>query len=46
MLASEAIDVKPMITHYFTLEQTLDAFEMAKSGKGVKVIIDCEKKAH
>ncbi|KAK7106845.1 sorbitol dehydrogenase-like isoform X4 [Littorina saxatilis] len=45
MLTSGAINVKPMISHYFTLEQTLDAFEMAKSGKGVKVIIDCEKSA-
>ena len=46
MLSSGAINVKPMITHYFTLEQTMDAFEMAKSGKGVKVIIDCEKKSN
>lgn len=44
MLATGAINVKPMITHYFPLEQTLQAFEMAKSGKGVKVIIDCENK--
>ncbi|PVD29183.1 hypothetical protein C0Q70_11780 [Pomacea canaliculata] len=44
MLASGKIDVKPMITHNFTLEETLKAFEMAKSGAGVKVIIDCEKK--
>ncbi|KAK7500042.1 hypothetical protein BaRGS_00008589, partial [Batillaria attramentaria] len=44
MLAAGSIDVKPMITHYFTLEETLKAFETAKSGQGVKIIIDCEKK--
>ena len=45
MLSSGAINVKPMITHNFKLEETLDAFEVAKSGKGIKVIIDCEKAA-
>ncbi|XP_076445388.1 sorbitol dehydrogenase-like [Babylonia areolata] len=44
MVASGAIDVKPMVTHRFPLEDTLDAFLTARSGKGVKVIIDCEKK--
>lgn len=44
LLTSGAIDIKPMITHYFKLEETLKAFETAKSGTGVKVIIDCEKK--
>jgi L-iditol 2-dehydrogenase len=43
MLSCGKIDVKPMITHRYTLEQSLEAFEMAKSGQGVKVMIDCGK---
>ncbi|XP_064617084.1 sorbitol dehydrogenase-like [Liolophura sinensis] len=41
MVASGAINVKPMVTHHFPLEKTLDAFNTAKSGAGIKVIIDC-----
>jgi len=41
LLENGLIDVKPMITHRFKLEDTLAAFEMAKSGKGIKVMIDC-----
>ena len=44
MLAAKSIDVMPMVTHSYSLEETLAAFDMAKSGKGVKVIIDCQKK--
>ncbi|OWF50198.1 sorbitol dehydrogenase-like isoform X2 [Mizuhopecten yessoensis] len=44
MMSCGKIDVKPLITHMFSLEETLKAFETAKSGEGVKVIIDCEKK--
>lgn len=46
MVASGAVDVKPLITHHFPLENTLDAFETARTGAGgaVKVMIDCFKK--
>ncbi|XP_041362933.1 sorbitol dehydrogenase-like [Gigantopelta aegis] len=44
MIASGKVDVKPLITHRFKLEQTLEAFKMAESGKGVKVMINCERK--
>ncbi|XP_041362944.1 sorbitol dehydrogenase-like [Gigantopelta aegis] len=44
MIAADKVDVKPLITHRFKLEQTLEAFETAKSGKGVKVMINCERK--
>ena len=45
MVASGKIDVKPLITHHYTLDQTLDAFERAKTGEGgaIKVMIHCEK---
>lgn len=43
MLASGIVDAKPLITHRFRLEDTLKAFETAKTGKGgaVKIIIKC-----
>lgn len=41
MLSCGKIDVKPLVTHRYRLEQTLEAFEMAKSGQGVKVMINC-----
>ncbi|XP_074599019.1 sorbitol dehydrogenase-like [Brevipalpus obovatus] len=42
LIASGRIDVKPIITHRFKLEQTIDAFEMAKGGEAIKVVIDCD----
>jgi len=36
------IDVKKLVTHRFPLEKAIDAFEVAKSGQGIKVIIDCK----
>lgn len=41
MVASGKVDVKPLITHRFALEQTLEAFETAKTGRdnAVKVMI-------
>jgi len=46
MIASGCVDVKPLITHHFPLEKSLDAFETARTGAGgaIKVIIDCAKK--
>jgi len=43
MVASGKVDVKPLITHRFSLEQTLDAFETARTGAGgaIKVMIKC-----
>ena len=43
MVASGKVDVKPLITHRFTLEETLKAFETAKTGAGgaIKVMIKC-----
>jgi L-iditol 2-dehydrogenase len=41
LLEEGKIDVKKLITHRFPLEKALDAFEVAKSGEGIKVIIDC-----
>ena len=45
MVASGKVDVKPLITHRFKLEETLQAFETAKTGAGnaIKVMIKCEK---
>jgi len=44
MVASGKVNVKPMITHRFTLEQTVQAFETAKNNTGhpIKVMISCE----
>jgi len=43
MVASGSVNVKPLITHRFKLEETLQAFETAKTGAGgaIKVIIKC-----
>ncbi|KAH3725259.1 hypothetical protein DPMN_051094 [Dreissena polymorpha] len=41
MIACGKINVAPLVTHRFRLEETLDAFRCAKSGVGVKVMIDC-----
>ncbi|XP_016915222.2 sorbitol dehydrogenase [Apis cerana] len=42
LLASRKIDVKPLITHNYKLEDTVQAFETSKSGQNVvKVMIHC-----
>ncbi|XP_013419139.1 sorbitol dehydrogenase [Lingula anatina] len=45
MIASGAVDVKPLITHHFTLEESLEAFETSRTGAGgaIKVMIKCAK---
>ncbi|RWS16313.1 sorbitol dehydrogenase-like protein [Dinothrombium tinctorium] len=43
LVASGKVNVKPLITHRFTLEETLKAFETAKNGEGIKVMINCAK---
>ena len=47
MIASGKVNAKPLITHHFKLEQTLEAFETARTGAGgaIKVIITCAKDA-
>lgn len=41
MVASGKVNVKPLITHHFTMEETVKAFETAKSGTGnpIKILI-------
>jgi len=45
MVASGAVNVKPLVTHHFKLEQSLEAFEVARTGAGgaIKVMIECSK---
>uniref|UniRef100_UPI00398F21B3 sorbitol dehydrogenase-like isoform X2 n=1 Tax=Pristiophorus japonicus TaxID=55135 RepID=UPI00398F21B3 len=43
MMASKKVDVKPLITHHFPLEQVLEAFELVKKGAALKVIVLCEE---
>ncbi|XP_043926207.1 sorbitol dehydrogenase [Protopterus annectens] len=43
MLASKKVDVRPLVTHRFNLEQALEAFETTKKGLGIKVMMKCEK---
>ncbi|GIY28652.1 sorbitol dehydrogenase [Caerostris darwini] len=45
LVSSGAIDVKPLITHHFTLEEVHKAFETAHTGAGgaIKVLIHCSK---
>ncbi|KAE8748489.1 hypothetical protein FOCC_FOCC004783 [Frankliniella occidentalis] len=45
MVSSGKANVKQFITHNYTLEQTLDAFDTARTGKGnpIKVMIHCSK---
>lgn len=43
MVASGKVNVKQLITHNYTLEETLEAFETARTGAGgaIKVMIHC-----
>ena len=41
MIASGRVDVKPLITHRFSLQQSNEAFSAAKSGQGIKIMINC-----
>jgi len=45
MVASGAVNVKPLVTHRFKLEQTIEAFEVARTGAGgaIKVMIECSR---
>lgn len=39
MVASGKINVKPLVSHHFTMEETLEAYELARQGAGIKVMI-------
>lgn len=43
MLTSKKVNVKPLVTHRFSLEQAVQAFEMSSQGFGVKVVLKCDK---
>jgi len=43
LIASGRIDVKPLITHRYTINESVQAFEMAESGQAIKVMIHCGK---
>jgi L-iditol 2-dehydrogenase len=45
MLASGAVDLKPMITHRFKLEEAVEAFNVAKdpNSGSMKVMIKCSR---
>ena len=43
LVASGAVNVKPLVTHKFKLEESMKAFETAERGEGIKVIIQCTK---
>ncbi|KAI4889930.1 hypothetical protein NFI96_025508 [Prochilodus magdalenae] len=43
MLASKGVNVKPLVTHRFPLEEAVQAFETTRQGLGVKVMLKCDK---
>jgi len=43
MLASKKVNVKPLVTHRFPLEQAVQAFETTRQGLGVKVMLKCDQ---
>jgi len=44
LVASGKIDVKPLITHNYKIEETKQAFETSRTGAGgaIKVMIHCK----
>ncbi|XP_035826585.1 sorbitol dehydrogenase-like [Aplysia californica] len=43
MVASGKVNVKPLITHKFKLEESIKAFEATKRGEGIKIMISCAR---
>ncbi|XP_072938037.1 sorbitol dehydrogenase-like [Epargyreus clarus] len=44
MVASGQVNVKPLVTHHFSLENTLAAYEAAHRGDGVKIMIHVQRR--
>ncbi|XP_062381242.1 sorbitol dehydrogenase [Sardina pilchardus] len=42
MLASKKVNVAPLVTHRFPLEEAMQAFETTRQGLGVKVMLKCD----
>lgn len=43
MLASGKVNVKPLVTHRFPLEQAVKAFDTTRQGLGIKVMLKCDQ---
>ncbi|XP_068197923.1 sorbitol dehydrogenase-like [Antennarius striatus] len=43
MLASGKLNVKPLVTHRFPLEEAVQAFDVALRGLGMKVMMKCDQ---
>ncbi|BFY97850.1 hypothetical protein BsWGS_00890 [Bradybaena similaris] len=43
MVASGRVNVKSLVTHRFQLEDSVKAFEAAKRGEGIKIMIGCNR---
>ncbi|KAF3686495.1 Sorbitol dehydrogenase [Channa argus] len=43
MLASGKVNVKPLVTHRFPLEEAVQAFETTRQGVGIKVMLKCDR---
>ncbi|XP_068615176.1 sorbitol dehydrogenase [Brachionichthys hirsutus] len=43
MLASGKVNVKPLVTHRFPLEEAIQAFETTRLGLGTKVMLKCDE---
>lgn len=41
LISSGEINTEALLSHRYALSEVVSAFEMAKSGKAVKVIVDC-----
>lgn len=43
LVARGAVNVKSLVTHRYSLRESVKAFETTKAGTGIKVVIDCSK---
>ncbi|XP_028299055.1 sorbitol dehydrogenase isoform X1 [Gouania willdenowi] len=43
MLASGSVNIKPLVTHRFPLEQAVQAFETTRQCLGIKVMLKCDQ---
>jgi len=43
MISSGQIDVKPLVTHRYPIEQAFEGFDKTRKGEAVKVMIKCMK---